>query len=80
MGHYRIRARIIIMPRIYVPEIRDDIVNELTTIESTLEWIKRLEIAKKRMEEELQQIRTVLKFVVYPTFDRLNKEKMLREK
>ena len=62
------------MRRIYIPEIPDNISLELTTIESTLEWLKRLEVAQKRLEKELEQIRMVLKYVIYPKFNQLNKE------
>lgn len=67
------------MPRIYIPDIKDTIVNELTTIESALAWMKRLQVAEVRLEAELQQIKMVLKYVVIPKFNQLNKEKMQSE-
>jgi hypothetical protein len=67
------------MPRIYIPEIPDEIVNMLTSVESTLEWIKRLELAAKRLQEELKEIEMVLKFVVYPKYNALQKEESLRK-
>jgi hypothetical protein len=66
------------MPRIYIPEIPDNIVNLLTTPESILEWIKRLELAQKKLEEELSQIKMVLKYVVYPRFNASQREEMLK--
>jgi hypothetical protein len=68
------------MPRVYVPEIPDEIVNLLTTPESTLEWIKRLEVAQKRLEEELMQVKMVLKYVVYPKFNQFEKDKVASKK
>ena len=62
------------MRRIYIPEIPDNISLELTTIESTLEWLKRLEVAQKRLEKEIMEIKMVLRYVVYPKFNQLNKE------
>lgn len=67
------------MPRIDIPKIPDDIVNTLTTVESTLVWIKRLEGVERRLEEELSSIRAALRLVVYPTYNRLNKEQMSKE-
>jgi hypothetical protein len=68
------------MPRIDLPEIPDDIVNKLTTLESTKAWIKRLETTATRLEESIQEIRTVLKFVVYPTYNKLTAEQMHQER
>jgi hypothetical protein len=68
------------VPRIDVPEIPDDIVNTLTTLESTKAWIKRLEAVALRLEEEIKEIRTVLKFVIYPTYNKLTAEQMHQER
>lgn len=62
------------MSRINIPDIPKDIVNHLTTIGSTLSWIEKLEKSQKRLEEELSEIKMVLKYVVYPKFTKLNME------
>lgn len=67
------------MPRIQIPEIPSNIVNQLTTLESCLEWMRRLEQAKERLEKELTEITMVLKYVVGPKYNALNKDLLLRE-
>jgi hypothetical protein len=68
------------MPRIDVPNIPDTLVNTLTTTESALCWIKRLEQAKKRLETELATITIALKYVVYPKLVKLEGEKIEKKK
>lgn len=68
------------MPRIYIPEIPDEIVNMLNTPESALEWIKRLEIVKKRLETELMEINCALKYVIYPKLTQFEREKIEKKK
>ena len=62
------------MARIYVPEIPNDIVTQITTPESAMEWIKRLEAAATRLEVELHEIKMALKYALYPRYNQLVKE------
>jgi hypothetical protein len=73
VGHYWWRMEYS-MPRIEIPIIPDDIINKLTTIESTLAWMQKLEKAQERLEEALDDIKGVLKYVIRPTFNKLNNE------
>lgn len=52
------------MARIDIPEIPENI----STLESALAWIKRLELVQERLERELANVKAALKYVVRPKY------------